>query len=151
MSYTQARSTVLLATHCICCGLPLRDPKSLEAGMGPICRDRCGYSSAAHTEADRVECSKLIHIAARTDIAVSYIYALAHQMQQLGFTETADKVRERFAPALKLEQERHQARMASLSQPSTTTIKPPQTFCQAGCPKGGPWACHSGQPCERES
>lgn len=44
MSYENAPSTILLATHCACCGRPLRDPESVEAGIGPDCRDKYGYT-----------------------------------------------------------------------------------------------------------
>jgi len=33
----------MLATHCAVCSRPLVDAASVEAGMGPDCRDRHGY------------------------------------------------------------------------------------------------------------
>jgi len=38
MSYETAPVTRLVATHCCMCGKPLCDAKSLELGIGPICR-----------------------------------------------------------------------------------------------------------------
>ena len=37
MSYEKALSTQMLATHCGMCGRPLRDPTSIERGIGPDC------------------------------------------------------------------------------------------------------------------
>ena len=46
MSYETAPSTILLATHCAACNRPLRDADSVEAGMGPDCREKHGYECA---------------------------------------------------------------------------------------------------------
>lgn len=42
-TYENAPSTKMLATHCCACGRALRDAVSVEAGMGPDCRERHGY------------------------------------------------------------------------------------------------------------
>jgi len=46
MGYEQAASTQLLATNCAACGRPLRDAESVEAGMGPDCREKLGLDAA---------------------------------------------------------------------------------------------------------
>lgn len=46
MSYENAPATLLLATHCACCGRPLVDAASVEAGVGPECRKRHGFADA---------------------------------------------------------------------------------------------------------
>lgn len=38
--YEDHPTTVLLATHCCLCGHPLVDVTSVEAGIGPICREK---------------------------------------------------------------------------------------------------------------
>lgn len=60
MSYENAPATYLLATHCICCGKPLVDSASVEAGIGPVCRKKSGYASEV-TEENRQAANKLIH------------------------------------------------------------------------------------------
>jgi hypothetical protein len=50
MSYEDAPSTIMLATRCACCGRPLRDALSVEAGVGPDCRERWGYGEAQGPE-----------------------------------------------------------------------------------------------------
>lgn len=40
MGYESAISTQLLATHCVYCGQPLRDPASIERGVGPECWEK---------------------------------------------------------------------------------------------------------------
>lgn len=46
MSYENAPATILLATHCACCGRPLVDAASVETGIGPDCRKRHGFVEA---------------------------------------------------------------------------------------------------------
>lgn len=60
MSYESAPATKLLATHCVACGRPLVDAKSVEAGMGPDCRERHGYGDEASEEA-RAEMNKRVY------------------------------------------------------------------------------------------
>lgn len=45
MSYTDAPACQLLASHCIMCSRPLLDAQSVEAGIGPVCREKIGYNS----------------------------------------------------------------------------------------------------------
>lgn len=46
MSYETAPATALLATACACCGRPLLDSVSVEAGVGPVCREKYGFGEA---------------------------------------------------------------------------------------------------------
>lgn len=46
MSYENAPSTRMLATHCACCNRPLRDAVSVEAGVGPDCRAKYSLAEA---------------------------------------------------------------------------------------------------------
>jgi len=41
--YENAPATLMVATSCAACGRPLVDAVSVEAGMGPDCRDKHGY------------------------------------------------------------------------------------------------------------
>lgn len=43
MSYETSPSTKLVASNCACCGKALADAPSVEAGMGPYCRQKHGY------------------------------------------------------------------------------------------------------------
>jgi hypothetical protein len=61
MSYTEAPSTTMLATHCCVCGRPLRDVASVEAGIGPVCAK--DQDLAALTGVDRAIANRLIHAA----------------------------------------------------------------------------------------
>lgn len=104
MGYESARSTVLLATHCLCCGRPLRDPLSVETGVGPVCRDKYGYTTQGNPET-RAACSKLIHAAAQPGLTATQVYAFADKIEKLGFDGVAARVRERFARAFEWENE----------------------------------------------
>jgi len=44
--YENAPATTMLATHCCCCGRPLLDAVSVEAGIGPDCRKKHGFGEA---------------------------------------------------------------------------------------------------------
>lgn len=54
MSYENAPSTILLATHCAVCARPLRDAKSVEIGMGPDCRAKYGFDVEIDAESRAV-------------------------------------------------------------------------------------------------
>ena len=43
--YEDAVSTKLLATHCCMCNRPLRDARSVELGIGPICEEKFGVEA----------------------------------------------------------------------------------------------------------
>ena len=74
MSYENAPSTILLATHCAACNRPLRDAQSVEAGMGPDCREKYGYAGA-QTEPDW---DKVNHIAEKFDLDALDMVARFH-------------------------------------------------------------------------
>jgi SWI/SNF-related matrix-associated actin-dependent regulator 1 of chromatin subfamily A len=52
MSYMDEGGTKLLATHCLRCGKPLRDPTSVELGLGPDCAEIVGFGHEFHVEPD---------------------------------------------------------------------------------------------------
>lgn len=78
-SYEDAPATRMLATHCACCGRPLVDAVSVEAGMGPECRRR-HFVGAPVDEATRKEANKLI-------------YEIALKQDGFGIAEPLDKLR----------------------------------------------------------
>lgn len=44
--YENAPATRMLAIYCACCRKPLVDAKSVETGMGPVCRGKHGFNKA---------------------------------------------------------------------------------------------------------
>lgn len=60
MSYESAPATKLLATHCIFCNRPLVDAASVEAGIGPVCRNKVGYNDPVSDSA-RKQANSLVH------------------------------------------------------------------------------------------
>jgi len=130
MSYENAPATVLLATHCACCGRPLVDAVSVEAGMGPHCRAKHGYldqpvgtdwtaAQAALALADlagagpwlanpawnldaRVVANALVHrIAATQDSGAPLTIArLCDAVQALGFPRLAETLLKRYCPVV---------------------------------------------------
>jgi len=84
MSYENAPQTYLLATHCIICGKELCDAKSVEAGIGPVCRKRTGYHSHV-TEENRKAANKLIHTVTTSKSVDEKINSM-NALLELGFT-----------------------------------------------------------------
>lgn len=88
--YENAPATRMLATHCAACGRPLVDSVSVEAGMGPDCREKYGYNQEAPAEV-RAEINGRVHeIAAgcAPGVAIGHVLCIrAH-----GFDTLADKL-----------------------------------------------------------
>jgi len=101
MSYENAPATIMLATHCCCCGRPLVDAISVEMGIGPDCRQ--GRTDGISKEQQEI-CNKLTHAAALAaqEGQVEKVRAIAAEIAALGLTELADKVQHRFVNAERL-------------------------------------------------
>lgn len=93
MSYEIAPSTIFLATHCACCGKKLRDSKSVEIGMGPVCRAEHGFNVEV-SEAARDEANKIIHHVALTQKGIE-VWNAAQRLRELGFVKLAGIIQER--------------------------------------------------------
>lgn len=59
MSYESAPATQLVATNCAICARPLVDAVSVETGIGPDCRRKCGLDDS-HAPGDWTKVSKLL-------------------------------------------------------------------------------------------
>jgi len=91
MGYENAKSTKLLASNCCVCARLLRDAKSVELGIGPVCRSRYGYDLDVSEDA-RVQANVLVYTVARTQemSADQYVTLLS-----LGFSVLANKLKDR--------------------------------------------------------
>ncbi len=99
-NYLNAPQTKLLATNCVCCGRPLVDAISVSVGMGPECRmhNDAGISSEVRFQCNSITCKAAI-AAQKGDIESVNQYAT--EIEVLGLTVLADKVRRRFVNAAK--------------------------------------------------
>lgn len=97
MSYVNATTTKLLATNCVCCGLPLVDAKSVELGIGPDCRKKAGIPVDI-SEDVRKEANQLVHDAAihAQNGAAEKVLEISKQIEELGLDVLAGKVERRF-------------------------------------------------------
>lgn len=95
-SYENAPATKLLATHCCICRHPLLDAKSVEAGIGPDCREKHGYNIDVSEEA-RLEANKLVHQAACEQDESYVVLCIADQLRELGFAKLANTLIDRTA------------------------------------------------------
>lgn len=92
MGYENATATKIMATHCCCCGKPLVDSKSVEIGIGPVCRKRYGFDLDVSENA-RKRANKIVYSLA---LAVSQGSVTLESMEQcaelamLGFPLIAD-------------------------------------------------------------
>jgi hypothetical protein len=93
--YENAPATRLLATHCACCGRPLLDARSVECGVGPVCRRNYGYNEiaedvrvAANRHVYRIACLNSGHPAECDETIVAHLTALS----LLGCYTIANKV-----------------------------------------------------------
>lgn len=104
-SYENAPATLLLATHCAACARPLVDSVSVEAGMGPVCRQRYGVAEGA-SDADREAANKIVHEIARLQSG-DRVVELVGELRALGFAVLADRVTKRLAgcPVVEIERE----------------------------------------------
>jgi Family of unknown function (DUF6011) len=92
MSYQDAPATKIMATHCACCGKPLLDAKSVEIGIGPVCRKKYGYGADVPEDA-RKAANVLIHaLAAAVGAGAVGLDVLKQtkELYALGFPKIAD-------------------------------------------------------------
>lgn len=95
MSYENAPATTLLATNCACCGRALVDAKSVEAGIGPDCREKYGVDVDV-TEAAREEANRIIFQLARGGLSRKDAQPMFDRLNALGFVVLAERVARRF-------------------------------------------------------
>ena len=98
MSYTNAPATALVATHCAVCNRELLDAVSVEAGIGPVCREKHGYNIEAN-EDDRAEANQLVHAIA-ANIKAPTVGDNLDRLNALGFTRLARAIAKRVATVL---------------------------------------------------
>jgi len=99
-NYQNAPQTKLLASFCVVCGRPLVDAISVSVGMGPDCRNdfNAGISPEIQNKCNQLTCHAAI---AAQNGDIESIYSIATEIENLGLTVLADKVRRRFVNAKK--------------------------------------------------
>jgi len=94
MTYESAPATALLATQCCVCGRPLLDAKSVELGIGPICRKKHGYNIADISDEARTAANGLVHRIAANGSTLESLADIA-ALLELGFDKLAGKIEAR--------------------------------------------------------
>ena len=92
MGYENAPATKIMATNCACCGRPLVDAKSVETGMGPVCRKKYGYGVDV-TEEARVRANSIIYglaVAVSEGTVTVATLESVEELRDLGFPLIAD-------------------------------------------------------------
>jgi hypothetical protein len=124
--YENSPACRLIATHCCVCGRDLVDAVSVEAGIGPVCREKYGYNGA-QLEPDWTAYYALVgnlddtrvtrHVPPSTlaniithriaaNIAAPTVRRDILALSALGFSTLSEKLAERVSSALVLEIER---------------------------------------------
>lgn len=93
-TYENAPATIMLATHCACCGRPLVDAESVTAGIGPHCRDKHGVPDTLDEET-RTRANKLVHAIAREDVSAKELVAATVELALLGCDKLAARCAKR--------------------------------------------------------
>lgn len=93
--YENAPATKMLATRCIICSKPLVDAESVEAGMGPTCRERCGYAGMA--PGVRREANLIVHRIAVDRYSPDVLVRLA-ELRFSGLKNLAEKIEKAISP-----------------------------------------------------
>jgi len=99
MSYENAPATKMVATHCCCCGKALVDAKSVEAGMGPVCRKVHGYTLIDElvSEEDRAKANKLVHAIAADQGNAELVVANCQELFAMELTQLVAAILKRCA------------------------------------------------------
>jgi len=95
MSYESAPATQLVATHCCACNRPLVDAKSVELGIGPVCRKKHGFDMPVD-DATRKAANALVYQIAAAPQGLQCLEKIA-QVRELGFAVLADRLESRVA------------------------------------------------------
>ena len=89
-----------LDTRCCACGRSLNDPKSVQLGIGPICRKNLEFGGIymGLTTKKKSEAKRLIMMAGEACDAgdVGAVFEKAGRVESFGFTKVAEKIRARF-------------------------------------------------------
>lgn len=98
MSHLNAPSTKLLGVQCLICSTPLRDAKSAELGIGPVCRKKWVDNDPTITNEKRQIANGLIYEATccKRDDNIDRVIDIAEELHTLGFPKLAGRVRYRF-------------------------------------------------------
>ena len=96
-SYLNDPATHMLNTQCIVCSTPLRDAKSVELGIGPVCRAKNGFGKEI-AAADRIVANRKIREAATAKYHddIERVFELANDIEALGLDQLAQIIRLRF-------------------------------------------------------
>lgn len=95
MGYENSKACELLATSCACCGRPLVDAKSVELGIGPICRKKY-WDLKDIPEAHRRAANKRVYkVAALLDTKPTEAFAILPELRELGFDVLVDRIEQR--------------------------------------------------------
>jgi len=98
MGYESATACRLLATHCVVCGRPLLDARSVELGIGPECRE--GIDGGIDEDIRTIANEHIFNAAiAAQNGNIPKVLLYADLIEKLGLPAIAEKVRTRFEKA----------------------------------------------------
>jgi hypothetical protein len=95
MGYENSKACQLVATDCACCGRPLVDAKSVELGIGPICRKKYWDLKEIPEAHRRAANKRLYKVAALLSEKSSEALAILPELRELGFDVLVDRIEKR--------------------------------------------------------
>jgi hypothetical protein len=93
MGYETAPGTKMLATYCACCGKELLDADSVQAGMGPTCRQKHGVPNTLD-DITRARANKLVYTIALDQFGPEVDKAIA-ELKTLGCDKLVKRIENR--------------------------------------------------------
>lgn len=123
--YENAPACEMLATHCAACARPLVDAVSVEANMGPVCREKYGVVDGA-TDEQRVAANVIVARIARdaSGMTDENVLELVAELRDLGFVALADRIVDRIVgiPKIKITVEGSELVVASPYNPDAVVV-----------------------------
>lgn len=92
MGYENSAACEIMATNCCACGKPLVDAKSVETGIGPVCRKKYGYDAGVSEKAREMANQVVYALACAISEGTVTLSTLesVEQLRVLGFPLIAD-------------------------------------------------------------
>ena len=82
-THEKAKATRLLATHCCVCWRPLVDAKSVEMGIGPVCRKKYGHPDILTTDEMRMRALGALAVSGLDSHVIDEVLARGNDARQV--------------------------------------------------------------------
>lgn len=103
-AYENAPATLLVATHCCCCGRKLLCSESVRTGIGPVCAEKMGVAQELRGTEECKASNKLVYALAAEQKNWNRVVELLAELRKLpNFGVLAEKIEKRLTPKTEIE------------------------------------------------